>query len=312
MQIKNSLQKIPIQVTRYMKIALVANTCWNIYNFRKGLVNHFISHGNEVVLLAPGDEYTEQLQEWGIKWIDMPLDRTGASPIKDLRYLKALYSAFKLEKPDVALGFTIKSSIYACLASKLSMTPLICNVSGLGTVFLVKGFASEIAKWLYRMTFRFAKFIFFQNNDDKTLFLSTIKVDENKTGLLPGSGINLDEFQVSKSKSASDKVVRFLMIGRLIIEKGVREYVEAASGFMEDPRTTFTLIGKFDETHARSIDKAELEEWVSKGWIKYLPHSNNIKKAIEEHDVIVLPSYREGDTQSTLGRSSNGETASCL
>ena len=289
-----------------MKIAFVANTSWNIYNFRKGLVQHFISKGDQVLVLTPKDEYTESIIGWGAKWIETPLDGTGINPIKDLGYFLKLRRAFAREKPDVVLGYTIKSNIYSCLASSKKSTPVICNVSGLGTAFLVKGFVARIAMTLYKLAFKNADYVFFQNKDDRNLFVSQVPLPEEKIGLIPGSGINLQEFPYRKPEFKN--TTKFLMISRLIVEKGVYEFAEAASFFAEDENISFTLVGKFDENHARSIKREDLDRWIQEGWLSYLPHSDKIKNMIEEHEVIVLPSYREGTPRTLLEGAAIGRT----
>lgn len=298
MLINHSLQKFATQSVYKVKIALVANTCWNIYNFRKGLVHHFLSKGDEVLVLAPEDEYTKLISEWGVQWINTPLQGTGSDPIKDLQYLLKLFKVFRSERPSVALSFTIKANIYASLAGKRFRVPVICNVSGLGTVFLVKGLTGRIAMILYKFAFRYSKHIFFQNEDDKKLFTSIIKVDEGKLGILPGSGIDLNQFK--PMAFAEKKTTDFVMISRVIIEKGVREFAEAASFFKDDASVNFTLIGKFNEDHARSIDKSELDNWISNGVIRYISHSDNITEVIANHEAVVLPSYREGTSRTLL------------
>ncbi|MEO9869271.1 glycosyltransferase family 4 protein [Ekhidna sp.] len=281
-----------------MRIAFVANTCWNIYNFRKGLVQKFLSDGHEIIALAPEDEYTKNIEDWGVKWIETPLDGTGTNPFKDFSYFYGILKAFKTERPQIALGFTIKSNIYASIASIFCSTSVICNVSGLGTTFLVKGLAGKLAIQLYKIAFRYSSYIFFQNVDDKNLFSSIIKINTDKVGVLPGSGIDLKSYQVEPLNN--NQPIKFLMISRLIIEKGVYEYAEAASYFLDDDRVKFTLIGKLDELHSRTIQKTELEEWVNNEWIDYMTHSNDIAQIIKEHDVVVLPSYREGTPRTLL------------
>ncbi len=281
-----------------MKIAFVANTCWNIYNFRKGLVHHFAAKGDEIIVLAPKDEYTEQVENWGAKCIHTPLEGTGTNPLKDVGYLKRLNSIFRSEKPDVILSFTIKSNIYACIAGKFNRIPVICNVSGLGTVFLVKGIAGKMAMTLYRFAFRFSKHIFFQNADDKQLFRSMVRIDDKRTSILPGSGIDLRHFKFTPLPNNDQ--TKFVMISRVIIEKGVREYAEVAASFSKDESVSFTLVGKFDAQHARSIKKEELDHWISSGWIEYKSHSDKIKDIITSHDAVILPSYREGTSRTLL------------
>ncbi|WP_420576037.1 glycosyltransferase family 4 protein [Ekhidna sp.] len=281
-----------------MKVAFVANTCWNIYNFRKGLVHHFLSKGDEVIVLAPRDEYTERIEDWGLRWIDTPLQGTGTNPINDIGYFRKLRSVFSQEKPDVTLAFTIKANIYSALAGRFASIPVICNVSGLGTVFLVKGLVGKVAMWLYKIAFRSAGHIFFQNQDDKELFISHVRLPENKIGILPGSGIDLKQF--TPVPIPEKDVIKFLMISRVIVEKGVQDFAEAAVQFKDDRRVEFILVGKFDEGHSRSVSRAELEQWVSDGIIEYLPHSDKISRLIAESDALILPSYREGTPRTLL------------
>ena len=281
-----------------MKVAFVANTCWNIYNFRKGLVNHFLKNGDDVIVLAPKDEYTEKIVDWGVKFIHTRLEGTGTNPIQDLGYLRKLIGGFKSERPDIILSFTIKANIYSSLASKIIGIPVVCNVSGLGTVFLVKGITGKIAMMLYKLAFRFSSQLFFQNEDDKALFTSVIPYDESKISVLPGSGIDLQKF--AQAPLPVGETTRLVMISRIIIEKGVREFAEAASYFVDDERVQFTLIGKFDASHARSIDKSELHHWIDSGWLNYQEHSDDIDQVIRDHQVVVLPSYREGTSRTLL------------
>ena len=282
-----------------MKIAFVTNTGWNVFNFRKGLVTHFLDQGHDVVVLSPIDKYVDEIKKWGVHHIPVQLDQTGTNPIKDVVYLRQLMKQFRKEKPDVALCFTIKSNIYSSIAGWLTRIPTVCNVSGLGTVFMVKGWFGKIAMGLYRFAFRHSSHIFFQNQDDQDLFISNVSLDLNKIGLLPGSGINLDEFEFNKLELSG--APRFLMISRLIEEKGVREFEEAATEIKkEHPSWTFTLVGGLDEKHIRSISKAELQEWIRRGAINYVEHTLEVRQLIKSHDVVVLPSYREGTPRTLL------------
>ena len=211
-----------------------------------------------MLVFTPKDEYTGKVIDWGVKWIETPLEGTGANPIKDLKYLKQLHKFFKSEKPDVVLAFTIKSNIYSCLAGKFNNVPVFCNVSGLGTVFLVQGVAGKMALSLYKLAFRFSTHVFFQNHDDKKLFTSIIKIRDDKVSILPGSGIDLKRF--TPTPYPKNETIKFVMVSRVIIEKGVREFAEAASYFADDNAIGFTLVGKFDEEHARSVQREELDQ----------------------------------------------------
>lgn len=282
-----------------MKIAFVANTSWNIYNFRKGLVFHFLENGHQVVVFTPRDQYSDEIEKWGVRFIEIKLDQTGTNPIKDLNYLFQLIRLFRKEKPQVALCFTIKSNIYASIAGKWVGTSTICNVSGLGTVFLVKGWLGTVAINLYRFAFRHSSFVFFQNEDDQKLFVSYISISEEKMGILPGSGIDLAYF--TYEEPVISKPLKVLMIARIIEEKGVREYVEAARQLKASGKeVVFSLIGSHDEGHARSINRLELDQWVSDGLVDYHKHSNEIKNHLLASEVVVLPSYREGTPRTLL------------
>ncbi|MEQ9402958.1 MAG: glycosyltransferase family 4 protein [Cyclobacteriaceae bacterium] len=282
-----------------MKIAFVTNTCWNVFNFREGLVRHFLERGDEVISLAPSDEYTAEIEQWGVRHIETPLDQTGTNPVRDFSYLNAIRKIFKTERPDVALSFTIKSNIYASIGGKWTGVPVICNVSGLGTVFLVEGWLGKVAINLYRLAFRYSSLVFFQNTDDRELFTSFIQLDETKIGILPGSGINLKKFSYVERRTTSP--IKFLMISRIIEEKGVREFVESAKQLSaHKDAIDFTLVGKLDEEHSRSIPESELKAWINEGLINYQPHSSEIADLIADHDVVVLPSYREGTPRTLL------------
>ncbi len=290
-----------------MKVAFVANTSWNIYNFRKGLVSYFLEKEDEVLVFAPRDEYSDKVINWGVNFFETRLDQTGTNPIKDLSYLLRLKRLFRSEKPHVALCFTIKSNIYASLAGRLTSVPTICNVSGLGTVFLVKGWLGVVAINLYRLAFRHASFVFFQNEDDRNLFVSHIRLPDEKVGMLPGSGIDLAYFEYCQPEIAMP--LKILMIARVIEEKGVREYVEAARLLKEEgAAVVFSLMGEHDEDHSRSINREELDEWVSEELIHYLPHSPEVKEKLRENEIVALPSYREGTPRTLLEGAAVGRT----
>jgi len=282
-----------------IKIAFIINSSWNIYNFRKGLVCRFISQGDEVLAISPVDEYVPKLKEWGVKHLPVELDGSGLNPAKDFAYLKHLKRILKKERPDVILSYTIKSNIYGSLAARAFKIPIICNVSGLGTTFLWKGWLRRVAIVLYNRAFRSTNFTFFQNSDDRKLFIEQVNIDESKTGLLPGSGIDLTHFK--SSAPTFDQQTKFLMISRLILEKGVLEYLKAARKVSQSREgVEFLLLGKYDPEHKRSIDETDFQEIESGKWVKYLGENDDVKSVIEDADVVVLPSYREGTPRTLL------------
>ena len=282
-----------------MKIAIVINTSWNIYNFRKGLVQALLHRGDEVVAVAPHDKYTQKLLGWGCAYEPLDIKSSGMNPVEDLVLISQLRKILRKTKPDIVLTYTIKPNLYGSIAAGSLGIPCICNVSGLGTTFLWKGIVKKLAIALYDFSFRYNKWVFFQNADDQREFLKFIKLDSHKTSLLPGSGIDITSFVPIEADNLNGTV--FIMISRLIIEKGVRDYIEAIRIMRtHSSHLEFYLVGELDETHARAIEKEELTQWVDEGIIKYVDHLADVRPLIAKAHVVVLPSYREGTPRTLL------------
>src|SRR5687768_551248 len=178
-----------------MKIAVVLNTSWNIYNFRMNFIKELLSQGHEVHTVAPADEYTRHLTEAGCIHHRIKMDSRGANPVKDSALILELFSIYRRVKPDVILHYTIKPNVYGTIAAALLGIPVINNVCGLGTVFLKDNLVSAIAIFLYKISFRFATKVFFQNPEDQKLFVDKKLVPANAVDILPGSGIDLSRFK---------------------------------------------------------------------------------------------------------------------
>jgi glycosyltransferase involved in cell wall biosynthesis len=287
-----------------MKIALVVNTSWNIHNFRMSLIRRLMAEGHEVHTIAPVDEYTVLLTEAGCIHHDLKMDGRGANPLKDLALVFEFVRLYKKIKPDTILHYTVKPNVYGTLAATLLRIPVINNVCGLGTVFLKKNLLSFIATSLYRVSFPFAGRVFFQNPDDLDLFVKRNLVSAGVADLVPGSGIDLQKFQPTPFKR--NKQFTFLLISRLITDKGVLEYVEAArklkaAGF----EANFRILGAKDPEHKRGIKSAVIDEWIKTNVIEYLGTTSDVRPHINDADCVVLPSYREGTPRALL------EAASC-
>src|SRR5688572_19509685 len=178
-----------------MRVAIVLNTSWNIFNFRMNLIRSLQAAGHEIHTIAPTDDYTTKLTEAGCTHHALKMDSRGANPIKDLALIFELYSIYKRVKPDVILHYTIKPNVYGALAASVLRIPAVNNVCGLGTVFLKNDLLSSLAMFLYRISFRFPKKVFFQNSDDLNLFLDKKLVPAKTVDILPGSGIDLEHFK---------------------------------------------------------------------------------------------------------------------
>ncbi|SNR54303.1 glycosyltransferase family 4 protein [Hymenobacter mucosus] len=291
-----------------MRVAIVINTSWNIWNFRRSLVLALQAAGHEVLAIAPPDAYSQRLEtELGCRYVPILMENKGTNPVKDALLTRRFYDIYRRERPDVVLQYTIKPNIYGTIAARLAGIPSVNNVSGLGTVFIVKNLVSRVALGLYRFAFRFPKRVFFQNDDDRQLFLQNGLVDARITDLLPGSGIDTTKFRPAIEFTRHEPFT-FLMIARVLYEKGVEEYFEAARLVREAaPGTRVQLLGGIDESGGVGVKRAVFEEWLRAGNVEYLGTSDNVAEHIHKADCVVLPSYREGTPKTLLEAAAMGK-----
>ncbi|MCC2547288.1 glycosyltransferase family 4 protein [Hymenobacter sp. BT175] len=291
-----------------MRVAIVINTSWNIWNFRRSLVRALQQAGHEVLAIAPPDDYSARLEtELGCRYVPILMENKGTNPIKDAQLTKRFYDIYKREKPDVVLQYTIKPNIYGTLAARLAGVPSVNNVSGLGTVFIIRNFVSRVALGLYKLAFRFPHRVFFQNDDDRQLFLQHKLLAPAIADLLPGSGVDTEKFKPAPATESAGPFT-FLMIARVLYEKGVEEYFEAARLVREAaPDTRVQLLGGLDEAGNIGVKREVLEQWLQAGHVEYLGHSDNVAEHIRRADVVVLPSYREGTPKTLLEAAAMGK-----
>lgn len=279
------------------KIVISINTSWNIFNFRLNLIYFLQKKGFQIIALSPEDAYSSKLKEAGILWEPIKIENKGNNPIKDAFLVKQYYSLLKKHKPDIALFYTIKPNIYGSIACRFLNIPVINNVSGLGTVFIRNNWISKFAKALYKVAFKSSDVVFFQNEDDRNLFIETELIKKNQSDMLPGSGVDLEKFKVTPLP----KNLHFLFIGRLLYDKGIIEYLEACKKIKSSsPEIKFSVIGKVEEVAGLGISPFHLNKFVDEGIVDYLGTTDNIADEIEKASVIVLPSYREGTPRTLL------------
>ena len=289
-----------------MKVAIVLNTSWNIYNFRMNFVKAMLAKGYEVHTIAPNDDYTHYLTEAGCIHHKIRMDSRGANPIKDSALIVELYSIYRKVRPDIILHYTVKPNVYGTIAASLLRIPVVNNVCGLGTVFLKNNLVSKIAILLYKLTFKFPKKVFFQNPEDLQLFLDKKLVPAHSADLLPGSGIDLEKF--SPLEFNRNKSFTFLMISRLITDKGVLEYIEAVKKLKaKGMDARFQILGAKDPQHKRGIKTKVIDEWIKSETIEYLGTTDDVRHFISKADCIVLPSYREGTPRTLLEAASSSK-----
>jgi glycosyltransferase involved in cell wall biosynthesis/peptidoglycan/xylan/chitin deacetylase (PgdA/CDA1 family) len=291
-ELKNILVKDNIPKTT---IAIVSNTSWNIYNFRLGLIEALRKEGYRVVIVAPRDEYSKKLEAKGFSFYDIKINNKGVNPFEDLFLIRDFYKLYQKINPHIVLNYTIKPNIYSSFAGKSLGIPVINNITGLGTVFLNSNPSSYVARWLYRLSLDRSSVVF-QNGDDMKLFLDKKIVKEERVTLIAGSGIDTDYFK-SREKSLEKRAFTFLMITRLIKDKGVEEYIDAIRMIRASEygsRCSFKILGSLYLSNPTAISKEMLNSWIEEGIIEYLGHSDHVKEEIDKVDVVVLPSYREG------------------
>jgi glycosyltransferase involved in cell wall biosynthesis len=289
-----------------MRIAVVLNTSWNIYNFRMNLVQKLIRDGHEVHTIAPKDSFTPLLQEAGCTHHNVTMDSRGANPVKDCGLIAELFFIYRRIRPDVILHYTIKPNVYGTLAAAILRIPVINNVCGLGTVFLKKNLVSAVAILLYKISFRFAHKVFFQNPEDLKLFVNKGMVEPHAVDLIPGSGIDLEKFQPLPFRR--NKTFTFLLISRLITDKGILDYIDAIKRLRhEGINARFQVLGALDPEHKRGIQVNCVRDWIESDVIEYLGTTVDVRKFIENADCIVLPSYREGTPRTLLEAASSAK-----
>lgn len=287
-------------MTLKKKVVIALNTAWNLVNFRAGLIRALVAHGYEVVAIAPEDEYAGKLKDLGCRFEPIPMDNKGTHPGRDLLLMWRFFRILRTEKPDIYLGYTVKPNIYGSIVAHALRVPVINNIAGLGTVFTSNGWLTSLVKGLYRLALSRSAKVFFQNNEDREIFVNARLVSISATDRLPGSGINLSEF--SPAPLPGKQTIRFLLIARMLWEKGVGEFVAAAQLLRQrGVNAEFCLLGFLDAQNPKAISRSQMDSWVKDGFIQYLGTSDHVANEISQADCIVLPSfYREGTPRTLL------------
>ena len=288
-------------------IAITSNTSWYLYNFRKNTILALQKKGYNVTAIAPKDAYSKKLEELGCQFIHVDIDAGGTHPVNDIKTFLSFCKIYRQLKPAAILNFTPKNNIYSTLAGWLCGASCINNIAGLGILFINESLPSKIARLLYRVTQSKANKLFFQNEEDRTLFLNNKMAPSELTDRLPGSGADLSRFKWSPA--SDDGQVRFLLIARMLYDKGIQQYVDAARILHKKyPDTEFQLLGFLDVDNPSAVSRKAMEEWVAEGVVNYLGTSDAVDQEIGTVDCMVLPSYyREGVPKSLLEAGAMGK-----
>jgi len=297
----------------HKKILLVSRCAWTLYNFRAGLMRALKQQG--VIVIgggAGGDGFEPRIAALGVPFISLPISKKAINPLADARLFCTLYRWYRRERPHVVHHFTIKPVIYGSLAARLAGVPRVVNtVTGLGFVFTEERLAwlRRLVEWQYRLSLACAHFTFFQNGDDWKLFRARRLISSEKAGLLPGSGVDCQFFAPAAiPEPAAAQPLTFLMVARLLREKGVEEFVEAARRVKCDfPEARFQLLGGRDERNPTVVPQADLERWQAEGLVNWLGEVPDVRPLVGQADVVVLPSYREGIPRALLEAAAMGK-----
>ncbi|BBT22106.1 MULTISPECIES: glycosyltransferase family 4 protein [Aeromonas] len=282
------------------KLTLVANTAWSMFNFRRGLLSRLIDDGYQLIIIAPHDDYSDKLRAMGCVVVDLPIEAKGTNPLQDLKFIHTLYRLYQQITPDFIIHYTIKPNIYGSLAAKMAGIPSLAITTGLGYTFVNDNFIAKIARQLYKMAFRYPKEVWFLNEDDRQAFLEYSLVSGSKAKLLHGEGVNVSHFSPI-SVSSNNNRLTFLLIARMLWDKGIGEYIEAARVIKSKyPKTHFQLLGACDVPNPSLISREQISVWESEGIVEYLGTTDDVRTVIANVDCVVLPSYREGIPRTML------------
>jgi glycosyltransferase involved in cell wall biosynthesis len=282
-------------VSKYKTIALVANSTWNIHNFRLNLLDKFIGEGHDVIVIAPVDQYIEYKEKYpAVKHVALrSMDRDSTNPLKDLVLTAELTRKYKRLKPDLVIHFTNKPNIYGAIAARRAKIDSIAIVTGLGYAFIHNGFIKSVTTALYKYTSKYHKKFIFENIEDRELFENENIITRAQGISVKGCGVNTTYFHPYPNQKVNEAMV-FSFVGRLLYDKGVKEFVEAARIIkLRHPNTRFWLVGELDPDNPATVEKDELIEWVDSDIVYYHGFQRDVRPFISKSDCVVLPSYRE-------------------
>lgn len=290
-------------------VFLTSNTSWYLYNFRASTIQALREQGNQVICLSPPDDFSQRLvDELGAEHIALPLDGKSTGAVQELRSLRFIWAVMRQYRPDFVFNFTVKMNIYCGLVCALQKVPFANNISGLGTAFIHDSWLFRRVRQVYGLVNRRAQRLFFQNEEDLGVFQSKGMLGDTPYTLLPGSGVDLQRFQASPLPEGGP--FTFIMIARLLGDKGVREYAEACRQLKaEGLDVRCLLVGPLGVSNRTAISEEEVRQWQAEGIVEYPGATDDVRPLIEQAHVLVLPSYREGMPRTVLEAAAMGRPA---
>ena len=279
-----------------MRIALVANSTWNIYNFRLNVIDKLLSEGHEVVVIAPVDEYLEYKEKYPeIRHYDIrALDRDSTNPLKDILLTLELIRRYRIVKPDLILHYTNKPNIFGGIAASRRKYKSIAMVTGLGYPFIKGGWIKKLTSMLYKYSSKYHSKFIFENIADRELFEEKNIIRKGQGVSIKGCGVDVNYFSPRALGSNSKDEIIFTFIGRLLYDKGISEFAEAARLIKKNNENVkFWVVGELDPDNPATVEKEKLTYWVNHEIIEYHGFQRDVRDIIAQSSCIVLPSYRE-------------------
>ena len=284
------------------KLAVVANSGWNIYNFRMDLINHLISRGLDVVVIAGDDVHLQKLQRettWCIEPL-MHMQEQGMHIGKEMLLFFEIMRLYRKHQPAIVLQFTIKPNLYGSLVARMMGIKAISNLTGLGVLAMNQGKVHQILQRLYQWALQFNSWVVFHNEEDLEWCVHRKIVGGHKALVIPGSGINVGKF-VKRKDSQCERPFVFLMVARMIRSKGVWEFFKAGEYLLgKGLQCECWFVGNFDAGHQESLNIHEIEALKRSPFVRLIPFQDDVREVFEQADAFVLPSYREGLPKAML------------
>lgn len=289
-----------------MRLLLLANTAWYLNNFRRSAVEAFSKEGHEVFLLCPEGSGEELIRDLSCEVDTFKLENAGTNPLSEAKSIKEIYSSIKRLQPDIVFSFNPKTNLYGLLSCRLLGIPCVPNVSGVGSASQLGGWKVLVYRFLSRFAYSSANHIFFQNESDRASYQELGVLRVGRFSLLPGSGVDLVRFK-PESKVSDKETFIFLMACRLIAQKGVMEYLQAAERLLaKGANCEFWLAGVPDSSE-RAISSEIIAEFQQRGHIRFLGNVSNMETVLAKVDCVVLPSwYPEGVPRVLLEGAASG------
>lgn len=283
-----------------MKILILANNDVGLYKFRKELIEKLLEN-NEVYISLPNGEFVDALKQIGCVFLDTPIDRRGINPFTDLKLLLFYNRMLKQINPDIVITYTIKPNTYGGLICRKNKIPYVINVTGLGTAFQSRGILRRFVSFLYKISCKKAKTIFFENIGNQQLFIKEKIAKKDNTCLLNGAGVNLEKFSYIDYPE-DNSTTKFLFVGRIMKEKGIDELLLASKRLhIEGYKFSLDILGFFEEDYKEQFEAGTLE-----GWLQYHGYNNDVRPFIKNCHCFVLPSWHEGMANTNLECAASG------